>query len=191
VSEVDYVEQSLETPRRLYNDVAHGGYLIWRLYPEDRVFIDGRNEVHVDLLKETAESISDGRAWQAFLDRHRIQAALVRYREGRIPVTGASEGEARTFAPLHFPRSRWALVHWGDTAMVFLRRGGTHQERILRDEYPAADPEDWEYQLERSRQGDRALMERVLSDLRRRVAARPPSRRARELLARFSALADE
>ncbi len=186
VTEADYVERTLAPPRRLYNDVAHGGYLIWRFYPEDRVFVDGRNEIHAALLAETASAIADGRAWQTFLDRWEIEAALVRYRPERTRVAGPAGGEERGFAALHFPRSRWALVHWGDAAMVFVRRGGKYQKVIEREEFLNVDPEDPDDQLERVRRGDEALRAGILADLKRRLAEKAPPERARSLLRAFS-----
>ncbi len=186
VSEADYVERTLDPPRRLYNDVAHGGYLIWRFYPEDRVFVDGRNEIHAALLAETASAISSGQAWQAFLGRWEVEAALVRYRPEHIPVAGPSGGGRRGFAALHFPRSRWALVHWGDAAMVFLRRGGKYQKVIEREEFLHVDPEDSDDQLSRVRGGDAALRAGIIADLNRRLAEKPPPERARRLLRVFS-----
>jgi hypothetical protein len=182
--ETDWIEAHLAPPRGLYNDVAHGGYLEWRLYPGDRAFIDGRNEVHAGLLAESAAAVGDGRLWQEMLDRHAIDAALVRYRPGRIAVD-APGGLRRSFAPLHFPRSRWALVHWGDAGMVFLRRDGRHGDLAAREEYRAVEPEDWEHLLERvEREGD-LLRQAVLADIRRRLVEEPHSRRAGDLLRAF------
>ncbi|MBI3447803.1 MAG: hypothetical protein HY049_02610 [Acidobacteria bacterium] len=187
-AETDFVAARLPAPRRMYNDVGHGGYLIWRLYPADRVFIDGRNEVHAALLGEIARALDDGRAWSDLLDRHDVRAALVRYRDERIAVAGQPAEMARSFAALHFPRSRWALVFWGDSAMVFVKRGAGADALIASEEYQFAHPEDTAYQIERCRGGDRALLDGILADLRRRVAAPPRSERAERLLAEFGAL---
>ena len=70
VAAVDALEARPETGP-LYNDVAFGGYLAWRLYP-GRVFIDGRNEVNPDLLREVVRARSDSRAWRALLERYGI-----------------------------------------------------------------------------------------------------------------------
>ncbi len=40
--------QSQKLAPNLYNSYAWGGYLIWRLYPQYRVFIDGRADVYGD-----------------------------------------------------------------------------------------------------------------------------------------------
>jgi hypothetical protein len=188
VTAADYVERNLETPRSLYNDVGHGGYLIWRFFPEDRVFIDGRNEVYPDLLKELASSLDDGQAWSRLLDRHGIESALVRFRDERIKVAGASAGEERSFTALHFPKTRWALVHWDDAAMVFVRRDEAHAPLIAKDEYRFIQPEDREYQIARCRAGDIPLLQGILADLDRRMKEPPAGERAERLRATFEAL---
>ncbi|MGH9903912.1 MAG: hypothetical protein ACRD68_19045, partial [Pyrinomonadaceae bacterium] len=44
---VDFI-MARRPPGPLYNDYTWGGYLIWRLYPEYRVYIDGRADVYGD-----------------------------------------------------------------------------------------------------------------------------------------------
>lgn len=191
VEETDWVERTLDPPRRMYNDVAMGGYLIWRLYPGDQAFIDGRNEVHARLLAESAGAVDNGRAWQALLDRYDIQAAMVQYRDELIEVSGPAGTSRHTFAPLHFPRSRWALVQWGDGAMVFLRRGGRFQAVIDRGEYSVIDPEDWRYQLDRCADGDTALCAGIRAELQTRMMQSPVPERAVALARRLASLPQE
>ncbi|HKY31913.1 MAG TPA: hypothetical protein VJV23_05195, partial [Candidatus Polarisedimenticolia bacterium] len=140
----DFVEAHLPEAR-LYNDVAFGGYLIWRGHPGRKVFIDGRNEVHAPLLHELARSIDDGLAWRALLDRHRIDGAVAAYRRAPVQVRrpGSAEPALATFSELHFPRSRWALVHWDETAMVFVRRDGKFAPLAATSEYLWVRPEAW------------------------------------------------
>jgi len=106
---------------RLYNDVRFGGYLIWRGYPERRVFIDGRNEVHARLLADLAAALDDARLWDELLDRHGVEGAVVGYRDEAVRL---QDGSVSTFSQTHFPKRKWALAHWDDVAMVFVRREG-------------------------------------------------------------------
>lgn len=176
--------------RRLYNDVRFGGYLIWRRFPEHRVFIDGRNEVYPRLLREVFASVNDSRAWPAFLVRHDIDAAFVRYTPSLerivMPGTGGLPGRAleRAFSANHFPRQDWALVYWDDDAMIFARRSPENLAAIARLEYRAVQPEDWRYILAGVLAGQ-VEPGPVLADLERKVREDPDSVRARLLLAQF------
>lgn len=183
--EASWIEARLPERRRTYNDVADGGYLIWRFFPASLVFIDGRNEVHAALLEELGRSLDDGRAWAALLERYGVDSAVVGYRSERIEVAGSPAEEARSFTALHFPKRIWALVHWGDAAMVFVKRGGAHDDLIAEAEYEFLNPEDWEYLVDRCRRGEAVLAAGIRADLDRRLGESPPSARAEELAARF------
>lgn len=151
VGAADFIEANA-SEARLYNDVAFGGYLIWRGYPARRAFIDGRNEVHADLLAELAASIDDGRRWSRLLESRDVEGAVVAYRpqivSSRDTITGAVT--ASTFSELHFPRSGWALVYWDDVAMVFVRRAGRLAELAERREYRWVHPEAWRLGLSKT-----------------------------------------
>ncbi|MDX1388644.1 MAG: hypothetical protein R3344_05615, partial [Acidobacteriota bacterium] len=141
---VDAAEQIARRPElgAMYNDVAFGGYLTWRLYPPRQVFIDGRNEVNPELLREVAAARSDSRRWDDLLGRFDIDVALVRYddRLRQVLTPGSSPDGKRgvtyhTTNALLFPASRFALVYWDDQAMMFVRRTPDRGSWLARDEY--------------------------------------------------------
>ena len=69
-----------QRPRQpIYNEYVWGGYLIWRLYPDYRVYIDGRADVYGDGLVKEFLDVHDGRtAWREPLDNHGIRTVLVK-----------------------------------------------------------------------------------------------------------------
>lgn len=170
---------------RMINSYDFGGYLIWKLYPERRVFIDGRNEVYLPLLERLAVARGDSRAWAAVLRDYSIDYALVQYvdqldrvltvgKDGRISESFASVSAAR------FPRSHWALVYWDDDGMVLVRRSGLNAALAL-SEFAYVQPEGRGYQ--------KALVESgavsragVVADLQRKLAEQPGSLRAQALI---------
>lgn len=61
----------------LYNDYAWGGYLIYELYPDRRVFVDGRADVYGDAFVTEARAVEKVRPdWRQILDRYDVQLAL-------------------------------------------------------------------------------------------------------------------
>lgn len=186
---VDFLDRE-DVGERLYNDVRFGGYLIWRRFPTHRVFIDGRNEVYPRLLREVFASVNDSRAWQAFLERHGIDAAFVRYSPSleRVVIPGMDGRPGRVleraFSANHFPSRDWALVYWDDDAMIFARRIPENDDVIARLEYRSVQPEDWRYILAGVLAG-RVEPGPVLEDLERKLQDDPGSARARMLLAAF------
>ena len=108
----------------IFNTYEHGGYLIWRLWPQDRVFIDGRSlseAVYRDYqqILYNAGSISDQVAGprEQLLDRYGVQAVVMNTMDY---VTGAMYPLALALAnPIG---TDWQMVYEDTQAVVFLRR---------------------------------------------------------------------
>jgi hypothetical protein len=65
--------------RRIFNEYDWGGYLIYKLYPHDRVFIDGRFVPYLSLLPDAYMPMMAARpGWQRALDDYGITVALLR-----------------------------------------------------------------------------------------------------------------
>jgi hypothetical protein len=70
-------EQKL--PQPIFNDYGWGGYLIWKLYPDYRVYIDGRADVYGDAFMEEFLSAQAGeKGWRAPLDKYGIRTVLIK-----------------------------------------------------------------------------------------------------------------
>jgi len=186
VAAVDYLERHA-LPGHLLNAHPFGGYAIWRLYPRERVYVDGRDPLYTEILPEISQASTDGRAWFGLLERRGIGHTLLEYlprldevrtvdAEGR--VTGV-ERVPPTVARL--PIGQWALVHWDDVAMVHVRRSPEVAELVARDEYRWVTPESAEYLVARIERGE-APLSGVVAELRRKLSEDPSSRRARRLL---------
>jgi hypothetical protein len=62
----------------VFNGYDWGGYLIWKLYPAGRVFIDGRADVYGDqFLHDFADTYEFKENWHQTLDHWHIQTVLV------------------------------------------------------------------------------------------------------------------
>ena len=64
-------------PPRLFSVYAWGGYELWRLYPEYRMFMDGRTHVYgPDVLKDFLDVVNVAPRWHAVLDKWQVQTIL-------------------------------------------------------------------------------------------------------------------
>ena len=175
-----YMEYRVQGP--LYNPVRFGGYLSWALSGVP-VFIDGRNELHGPLLAEIADCRRrvDVACWDALLDRWNVEAAMVEYDARRLPDR-FPDGRiiTRSAASVWFRRSRWALIDWDDTAMLYVRRAGVNAELAARHEDRWLTPDDAEGFFRRLAAG-RIDPGAARQELRRHGARHPQSRRARLL----------
>jgi hypothetical protein len=111
-----YIETCSPTGR-MFNFSPFGGYLEWRLYPSQRVLVDGRLlDFPLNLRAGVADS--DPVAFAALASELDLQFAVCR----------ATEWE-RFCSPI--ARSRdWAMVYWDDVSAVYARRGGVNDRLV-------------------------------------------------------------
>ncbi len=75
---VDFI-RSQRPPQPIHNEYIWGGYLIWKLYPDYRVYIDGRADVYGDrLVEEWLETNNGKKRWREPLDNYGIRTVLVK-----------------------------------------------------------------------------------------------------------------
>ncbi len=169
----------------MLNSYAFGGYLIWHVFPERKIFIDGRNEVFLPLLHEIVKVRADSRLWKKFLDKYEIEYALLNYFDELEEVVAfdSQNRPIRTYAPFsstHFPRSRWALIYWDDDGMIFVKRNGLN-EALEKLEYTSVFPEGNAYQLSLVR-GAKVNKNQAMAEISRKLKEDPQCKRAQRLL---------
>lgn len=101
----------------MLNSYVHGGFLIWRLWPQEKVFIDGRalsDNVFEDFTKIVYNVA--GSDPQQILDKYGIETIVL----DAFEFTGGDP--FRLVAVLALDRPiKWHLVYWDNTAVVFMR----------------------------------------------------------------------
>ena len=109
VDAVDFFTDT-EIPGNLYNLYHWGGYLIWRLYPEHKVFIDGRADVYGDaFIDEYLQVYQLREAWQEPLDRYDVSVVLI--------------DKACPLSTMLNERPEWYRAYADEQAVIFVRRG--------------------------------------------------------------------
>lgn len=169
----------------MLNSYGFGGYLIWSLYPERKIFIDGRNEVYLPLLQKISKSRADNRQWNQLLNEYQIDYALLNYIDDLEKVTYMNpNGEPLVlympFTETHFPRTRWALIYFDDNGMVLVRRKGQNSN-LLSMEFPNIYPEGFDY-MKKLVENGRISKDQAISQLERKLREDPSCRRAKNLL---------
>jgi hypothetical protein len=70
--------RSGDYPRNVFVYYDWGGYAIWKLYPEYRVFVDGRADLYGDdHLRQFTTAVQFRTGWREVLDRWKVDAVLV------------------------------------------------------------------------------------------------------------------
>lgn len=98
-------------PQPLFNDYLSGGYLIWKLYPDYKVFIDPRyapywKEVAPDYMKMTVTS--NLQEMKKFFDKYPVQTALIHMSSAGLAVNMVRTGY-------------WRLLYFDHAAAVLIR----------------------------------------------------------------------
>src|SRR6185369_15312169 len=107
VAAVEFLK-SHRLPGPIYNRYGWGGYLIYQLYPEYRVYIDGRADVYGDAFFTEAMQVYDGVGnWKEPLDRYSIQTVII---DPNVALSTALSND-----------NGWSKVYEDDQAVIFTR----------------------------------------------------------------------
>jgi hypothetical protein len=160
-------EQGLEG--RVANAFYLGGYLIWKMWPETRVLIDGRNDL-VYPPEFLLETIGSQRHEPAFR-RQRDADGATWVLAGNLPGQLTHSFLARS--------ADWMLVYWSEPAVIYARRDA-HAE-LARHELHHVDPVAVDVSIVRATQASLRApdrLEAIGEEVRRMLRASPDGLRA-------------
>ena len=104
VEAVNWLEEHPQSGNN-YNEFTWGGYLLYRLWPETKVFIDGQTDFYgSDLVKEYLTVLNANDGWESILDKYTVEWML-------IPKNSAIADQLRTDAD-------WAVLYEDDVAII-------------------------------------------------------------------------
>ncbi len=130
---VDYLKKN-SIHGHYFNTFAFGGYLLWALYPEPSVFIDGRLFVfYGPVMKAYRDVIDGGLALDELHRRYGVTHLVLAYPE-------SSEGMSEGLYTSLLKSSDWRPVYWDDNSMVFLLQNSENAALVSRDAYRVIHP---------------------------------------------------
>ncbi len=107
-------------PTTVYNFYDWGGYLMWKLYPQYQVFIDGRN-TSAEVLEASNRIDNSWNGWREDFKRYGVNSVISRtcYYDsgGPIPLVDTLAKDPD-----------WALIYRDDIAVIFLRKDETYRK---------------------------------------------------------------
>lgn len=99
-------------PGPMFNSYNWGGFLIWALYPDYRVFVDGRTDLYDDaFLRDYLKVVMARPGWEEVLARYGVNLIVIE-----------RESVLATFLESGRP-GNWRLAYSDDQAAVFVREG--------------------------------------------------------------------
>lgn len=89
----------------LFNEFTWGGYILFRLWPEQKVFIDGQTDFYgVELVKDYLVALNARDNWEAILEKHDVDWALL---PGDVPL-----------AKILKSNSEWRILYEDDVSVI-------------------------------------------------------------------------
>jgi len=131
---------------RLFNYWGWGGFLGYKLYPDYKVFIDGRYLFHENL-KEAVSVGSSPELWGKFIEKYKFDLAVITLDNNKITVKRKLPGgrEVIFWRPaylFYLPKKEWAVVYWDYRAAVLVRRQAVDPVWLSGMEYRYFRPAD-------------------------------------------------
>ncbi len=117
-----FKEQNLHSP--IFNDPAIGSYLIWHLFPREKVFIDNRHAdaYSTSLINAYWLAVSSEEAWRKLLELEKFNSIIF------FPYDDIFN--ARQFLARRMQDPDWAVVYADNNVVILLRNNKDNQEKI-------------------------------------------------------------
>jgi hypothetical protein len=108
VAAIQYMRQHSQ-PSPMFNDYGYGGYLIWQLGPEQKVFIDGRADMYEysGVFQDYAHIANLERDALSVLGKYGIQSCLIKRKSALATLLAASPD--------------WKQAYADDNSAIFVR----------------------------------------------------------------------
>jgi hypothetical protein len=112
----------------IFNGFDVGGYLIYALYPRERVYVDNRPEAYPARFfpEDYFSLLVNDQKWRANLDAHRFNAIVIN------PASHSAAAESFTVRRMLEPE--WAAVFYDKDLLILGRRFGANQAIIVKHE---------------------------------------------------------
>ena len=124
----------------MFNDYNYGSYMLYRLYPDQHVFIDGRADVYEccemrDYLTLAVNKHMDDSQYRQFL-----RSFWEKYDISYAVIVTTKHNVMRRIASLLATDTDWSLVFWDDDSQIFVRKNGKNDALIETFGTSAATP---------------------------------------------------
>lgn len=124
----------------MFNEYGYGGYLLYHLYPDHKVFFDGRTDIYLccempDTLELATKKFLSDEEYKKLLDKlwdkYNISYVLLRPEKHTI---------LRKIMRILTDDPKWGLVFWDDHTQMFVREDGKNDQLLKNLEAFAATP---------------------------------------------------
>ncbi len=131
---------------RLFNYWGWGGFLGYRLYPDYKIFIDGRYLFH-EKIQEAVDLGANPEKWKSLTDKYGFDLMIIKLDNNKIMIKNKlpSGRELITWRPAYLsclPKKDWAVIYWDYRVAVLVRRAAVDPAWLSGMEYQYFRPAD-------------------------------------------------
>lgn len=124
----------------MFNELGYGGYLMYNLYPQKKVFIDGRAIQYLcceipDYIKILNNKYLPDKEYKKFLDN-----LWLKYNISFIILKPAKYYYTEKIIRIYSNESNWSLVFWDDRTAIIVKKDGKNTNLINKFEAKFATP---------------------------------------------------
>lgn len=133
IGTADFIRQN-NIPGPIFNPEHYGGYLIWKLWPDYKVFVDGRSEIYMGAPNSDYNAILyQEKGWENLVNnKYKINLIVMTY-----PEFANSTG-LKIVEGIH--RLGFVTVYYDDTALVFVRDSADNKKIVSEFGNKTVDP---------------------------------------------------
>lgn len=126
----------------MFNEYGYGGYILYQLYPEEKVFYDGRTDLYLereipDTLDIATKKNLPDQDYSKFLNN-----LWNKYKISYVIIRTESHAVERKIGKILVNDPNWSLIFWDDAAQIFVRHDGINNNLIKNYKFTAATPYD-------------------------------------------------
>lgn len=124
----------------MFNEYGYGGYILYKLYPQQKVYFDGRSDLYLccempETLQfsynKTLSNSSFKKILDKFWNKHNMSFVVLRTEKNTV---------LRKIESVLQNDPNWSLVFWDDASVIFVRRDGKNDEIIKKFGTTASTP---------------------------------------------------
>ncbi|OHA65034.1 MAG: hypothetical protein A2667_03380 [Candidatus Wildermuthbacteria bacterium RIFCSPHIGHO2_01_FULL_47_27] len=189
VDAVRFIQQLKDLPQksggRIFNSYNFGGYLIWNLHPQYKVFLDGRYTPYAgEIFDKYWESVEGGKAWKNTVKKYDITLALMPlpYSDGKTIYNNSSA---------MFPEAEWAPIYYDDVSIIYAKKTDELQDVIGKYGYKVLNPQELDLSYIQSKIKSREDFDMALREIQRGLEVNPDSYRLHFTAAYLYGFADD
>ena len=133
VGAADFIKEN-NIPGPMFNPEHYGGYLIWKLWPEYKVFSDGRSEIYAGVPNNDYNTVLyQQKGWENLVnDKYKINFIVMTYPEF------ANDAGLALVKGIH--KLGFVTVYYDDTALVFVRDSAENKNVVDKFADKLVDP---------------------------------------------------